>query len=413
MHPKSTVDPMNAAALYADLLAATQTRGDHATGTAVLACDGKVDTFKRAVKAADYLTMRATNNWLDSHFGAGVTIVLGHTRWATQNNRHLDTAAHPFTYGKITGAHNGIIRNDERVERQLREAGYKTGGHFPVDSEAAFAALDAIKSPQKALEMLNGYFALTWIKGASFYLARTPDAPLVVAYVPALRMMVYNSEQGILERALTRFGLDIKDKTAVEFYTPLPGEIYRYVPSDFTSKTTNVKKIGAFKLPERASKNFNSARPTAGTSVQRWEDDSPYSWTPKGGTSHKRPSTQSDWVSVNGVLTRREDVPRPTLDAMRVAQFDKKIEALENETRRLRDRIAELEDVIHGSTGELAEEKTDEAAMLDYGACEICGWRGDVLHPLMLTDDGLHHVECHRLRFDSPALPLTLLDGIA
>lgn len=81
-----------------------------------------------------------------------VWFVAGHTRQATQGAiTHKN--AHPFRYGRIIGAHNGVVIAPERYE---------------VDSEYL---IDLLQNPyQEALENVEGYWGLSWFDGTHFYL---------------------------------------------------------------------------------------------------------------------------------------------------------------------------------------------------------------------------------------------------
>lgn len=81
----------------------------------------------------------------------------GHTRKATHGKVN-DTNAHPFRYGRIIGAHNGIVHTP-------RDRDYR------VDSEYLFDQLDRCNGDyQTALADVSGYWGLCWFDGESFYL---------------------------------------------------------------------------------------------------------------------------------------------------------------------------------------------------------------------------------------------------
>ena len=98
----------------------------------------------------------------DEDFGAFIDgacrkgwFIAGHTRQATQGSV-CKRNAHPFRYGRIIGAHNGI------VDAPLR---------YRVDSQYLFDRLNKFEGDyQSAFAPIRGYWALSWFDGASFYL---------------------------------------------------------------------------------------------------------------------------------------------------------------------------------------------------------------------------------------------------
>jgi hypothetical protein len=81
--------------------------------------------------------------------------VAGHTRAATRGSV-IDKNAHPFKFGRIIGAHNGIVVAPKE---------------YPVDSMYLFDALSKAGGDyQKALADISGYWALSWFDGEAFYL---------------------------------------------------------------------------------------------------------------------------------------------------------------------------------------------------------------------------------------------------
>lgn len=138
--------------VFSHLLLAAMSRGRQATGMSVT-CQGATKIMKSAIPAHQFV---ANENYLKAlaELDPLTTILMGHTRNATLPNGHVDEAAHPFRYGKIVGAHNGIILNYDSIGKEL-------GMKFDVDSQAAFALLDRMKKAPEALAKLEGYFALT------------------------------------------------------------------------------------------------------------------------------------------------------------------------------------------------------------------------------------------------------------
>jgi hypothetical protein len=112
--------------------------------------EGKI--LKRAGDPLDVLTDRDFQRYLDK--ARGHWFVAGHTRQATCG--HVCTRnAHPFRYGKIIGAHNGIVD---------APASYK------VDSEYLIDLLSKGTDYHSALGEVAGYWGLSWYDGKYLYL---------------------------------------------------------------------------------------------------------------------------------------------------------------------------------------------------------------------------------------------------
>lgn len=258
------------------LLQSIEHRGRHATGLAVVDSEG-VQVWKRAVPAGVALRSDAYMEFIEGR--RAPRVILGHTRHGTQNNTREDRAAHPFTVGTVTGAHNGMIYNwlNLRKEEDLTE------DLVFVDSQMVFhylatneATTDGITS---ALDNLDGYWALTWWdeRTGRLYACRTPDAKLAMAYAPKVKTLFWGSEMQTLCKVLSELKLEY------EAWEIRPGTLYEFDPLQFDAKGTNVRRVD---LPFRGRKNGASQRDLMRTSGA--EPAPASAWTPKGGYSTQR-----------------------------------------------------------------------------------------------------------------------------
>lgn len=97
--------------------------------------------------------------------------IVGHNRKATMGSG-LDSEAHPFIHQDITLVHNGTLSNFFQLKYDLKS-------NITVDSEV-IPHLLMKDSPKKALEKLEGAYALVWhndLKDRIFY-ARNKERPL-------------------------------------------------------------------------------------------------------------------------------------------------------------------------------------------------------------------------------------------
>lgn len=376
-----------------DLMERSQRRGAHATGVAVLNEEG-VSIVKRAQPAREFVKLGVVWKMLDQGHQKRNAIIMGHTRHATHKNAHLDHAAHPFRADRVVGAHNGIITNYQEVEMRVHvdrvKGKRKLFSTFEVDSEAAFAALDTYKKPAEALALLRGYFALTWIRGGSFFVARTPDAPLTMVYLPQYRAMIYASERETVLAVLDTWKIDY---LPANVYDPTPGQIYRYVPSQFSAAGTGVEKIGEWKIIDRAPRGFDSRNPTGtGGGVQHQRRAS---WTSDDADRHWARRANSLPNAVTPFSTGTSLVPERSMR--------ERLSDLEKEVVRLRGMVARLDRALVDQRIEEAvaeSERTPTQADLDLqlfaegGTCASCGFGATPSRALFVHQDELLHAAC-------------------
>lgn len=100
-------------------------------------------------------------------------IVVGHNRKATAGAITPENA-HPFQEGRIVVVHNGVVRNFDKLTKDIKNA-----DEVEVDSHA-LAHLLAKQDAKGALEQINGAFALVWYdtESRTLSLARNDERPL-------------------------------------------------------------------------------------------------------------------------------------------------------------------------------------------------------------------------------------------
>lgn len=241
------------------MLLKNEVRGHHATGVAAVGGD-RPFLLKRAVEASKFVKSALYQETMQG-LAENTPILLGHTRHASHSNGHLDEAAHPFQDGAIIGTHNGVIYNWREIEAKLRDA-EKTPAetpHWINDSQAPFALLDRIKDPVKALDTIDGWFALAWTRGKTLYFART-QIELSAAYVGSLRTLFWSSDAAVLRSTLDAAGITGYDQWLFNKNT-----VYQYNPMKFDAKSANgTKRDAPFRGITMSSRYrpVNGARPT-------------------------------------------------------------------------------------------------------------------------------------------------------
>lgn len=118
--------------LFTQLLAMSESRGPHATGLAWLNRDGEHGLFKRPEPARSFVRDKAFHEIL-GEVDNRATLVLGHTRWRTRGDEHVNENNHPIRAGDILGTHNGTIYNAEELFQRFNLPRFAE-----VDSELLF-----------------------------------------------------------------------------------------------------------------------------------------------------------------------------------------------------------------------------------------------------------------------------------
>jgi hypothetical protein len=116
--------------------------------------------IKTAADPSEALRKENVTNWLRDSLNGNekrekAWFIAGHTRYATRGKVNRQNS-HPFRYGNIIGAHNGMIDAP-------------TG--YVVDSQMLFDTLNKAKGDyQTAWGEITGYWGVSWFDGESFYL---------------------------------------------------------------------------------------------------------------------------------------------------------------------------------------------------------------------------------------------------
>lgn len=123
--------------------------------------------------------------------------LIGHNRATTKGATTIDNA-HPFTYGDITGVHNGTLWNTDKFE-----------GDDEVDSKQLYKTI-AAKGIDYTWENLNGAAALAWWDDAEGHinLIRNSQRTLYMCFNKARSVVYWASEWWMLVGALSRNNID-------------------------------------------------------------------------------------------------------------------------------------------------------------------------------------------------------------
>ncbi|MBS4881330.1 MAG: class II glutamine amidotransferase, partial [Firmicutes bacterium] len=181
-------------------------RGTDAAGIAYHA-GGRLHIMKKA-KPAHVLRFRVP---------AETSVVMGHTRYATQGDAKKAYNAHPFQgqigNKKFALAHNGVLLND----RLLQQAEDLPKTYIGTDSYVAVQLLEKqnalnFNSLRKVAEQVQGTFVFTVLDAQENLYFVHGDNPLCLYHFPKQSIYVYASTQSILEHGLTASGLSFLKK---------------------------------------------------------------------------------------------------------------------------------------------------------------------------------------------------------
>ena len=197
--------------VFEELTDESSIRGEDSTGFSIINPEHRF-TYKTLLDSSSLVYEDCWESDILSRITRDTTIVMGHVRLATHGSVKVHNA-HPFNVGDVTGVHNGIIHNYNKVARQL-------GKTIPeVDSQVLFQSLNRIEM-SKAFEAIDGDFAITWVKDSNrkVHLARESGRPMVVAYWKRARVLLWASTKAIMENAMWRAGLRLPIKEVAQDY---------------------------------------------------------------------------------------------------------------------------------------------------------------------------------------------------
>lgn len=233
---KRDVNKIKVAELAAQMLLDIEHRGQHATGVAFIGGNGKRCVNKAAVAATSFI-QNANNLCTDAPAG------ILHTRWATQGSPSNNGNNHPIARGRIVLTHNGHVRNDREL---FRELGVPRCAQ--VDSEA-LAALVAFADgePWEYLARVQGTAAIAWLeqgKRSTLHLARINSSPLWLAQTKS-GSLFYGSTKQTVENAAIIAGADIDwlyEAKEGEYFRVLDGKVVEYQTFEASSTSSQSYK---------------------------------------------------------------------------------------------------------------------------------------------------------------------------
>lgn len=180
-------------ALIKRLLLFDYLRGEDGTGLAAVGSGGSVKMAKTGSHPLDLFDM---GKFKDTCNGYNSIAFIGHNRAATRGLKNANNA-HPYQFGRITGAHNGTL--DNSCTKELEEL---LGEKFDVDSMAIFAAIDKI-GIDETIPMLRGAWSLVWYDAEEKTLnfIRNKERPMWRAFSADCKLLLWASEWPMIDCA--------------------------------------------------------------------------------------------------------------------------------------------------------------------------------------------------------------------
>jgi hypothetical protein len=128
---------------------------------------------------------------------SGKRAIIGHCRKATIGGIKRSTA-HPFTYGKMTGVHNGTLKNWR----------YLPGETLETDSMTLYDNFDRV-GVKETIEATEGAYALIWWNEETEELnvLRNGERPLFYCFSEDFKKIFWASESWMLHIALDKCGV--------------------------------------------------------------------------------------------------------------------------------------------------------------------------------------------------------------
>lgn len=179
-------------------------RGPHSTGVARVGMDNKVEVVK-GVGTPWHLINEKPDEYYNDKMARDIQgnfkVLMGHNRWATVGEVN-EANAHPFTHGKITGAHNGTL--EHRALWAIDDDNL-----FGTDSECVMHNFNR-HGAVATIPKLSGAWCFTWYDSEedTFNLIRNKERPMYFAWAKSGKTFYYASEAWIIETALDKVGIE-------------------------------------------------------------------------------------------------------------------------------------------------------------------------------------------------------------
>lgn len=230
---RSSVDLQEVRAGFESALVNARVRGTHATGYAQIDALGNHKIVKRNLDATQFVS--SYDEYLDSidTLDANTTVLMGHTRYATQGSPSINRNNHPIRAGKTIGTHNGWVSNDDELFEH-----YDLDRFAEVDSEVIFRMADDSDTVDEFVHnrftKIRGKATVVWtdVERPEYVYLLKGNNPLEVAYNKKLQLFVYGSTWSIIKDAFPA--------EDIQRLSPKENHLYRINTKNFNIVKTKV-----------------------------------------------------------------------------------------------------------------------------------------------------------------------------
>jgi hypothetical protein len=247
--------------VFRDLLVFDQLRGFDSTGVAVVRVLAKKAETETELGGPGNLWDWGDSKLFNSRgiLNCAPRAVIGHNRAATMGKVTVENA-HPFTYGDVTGAHNGTLRiwNDLEDSKSLA-----------LDSKALINTINK-KGIDHTWSSFVGAAAIVWWDEDSetINFIRNKERPLYYTYNKAKNVLYWASEEWMLLAALGREDVkfDCDEKGAPNIKQFEENHHYSFKPKSTTCEFVDKRKLEpmVFQTPNYYQNGQTGFAPSAG-----------------------------------------------------------------------------------------------------------------------------------------------------
>lgn len=221
--------PVGYQKIFKELLIANTLRGDDSTGVLSLVGKKKLLLYKDIVDGYALAQTQGYNEVVHKHT-QNHRFLLGHNRAATAGSITKDEA-HPFTFDKVIGVHNGTISSFGIWQNREPDM-----ANFSVDSQKLYYLINK-HGVDEVLKGIYGSYALVYYdrRTKTINFIRNRERPLIFAKGPN-NSLFWASEKGMLQWILER------NRIHNVVYEVLPEDtLWTYKISDTTKRAERAR----------------------------------------------------------------------------------------------------------------------------------------------------------------------------
>ncbi len=205
--------------MFKQLLVVDSLRGTDSTGVAVVGTGREV---KIAKTVGDTYQLLDCQSFTKAMSGKN-HVLIGHNRFGTVGKTSRKNA-HPFHFDKVTGVHNGTLRNKYKLP---------DAHNFETDSEALYSHINKV-GIDEAMKEVDGAYALVWYNKDTntLNMLRNKERPMNFAFSKDKKALFFASEAWMMQAIALResYSLDeiqeLPEDSLYQFEIPAVGHVF-------------------------------------------------------------------------------------------------------------------------------------------------------------------------------------------